>query len=45
MLLTVSREDLRLARLTGDQALIVEVERAAAAANDRLGIYPGTVLF
>jgi hypothetical protein len=42
MLLPVSRGGLRLARLTGDQALIVEAERAA---NDRLGTYPGTVLF
>jgi hypothetical protein len=45
MLLPVSRGGLRPARLTGGQALIVEAERAAAAANDRLGTYPGTVLF
>ena len=45
MLLLVSRGGLRLARLTGDQALIVEAERAAAAANARLGTHPGTVLF
>jgi len=45
MLLPVSRGGLRLARLTGDQVLIVEAERLAAAANSRLGTYLGTVLF